>query len=80
VLTQFSDFWGIPGVKFDTFVCRSNPSKSVSRSCYGAGCQPDDVDEVLKSVHMIDSCSVAGSGDNVTITLLKKSTAQKMTN
>jgi hypothetical protein len=26
---------------------------SVSRSCYGAGCQPDDVDEVLKSVHMI---------------------------
>jgi hypothetical protein len=72
VSTQFSDFWGIPGVEFDTFVCRSNSSKSVSRSCYGAGCQPDDVDEVLKSVHMTDSCSVAGRGDNVTITLLKK--------
>lgn len=72
VLTQLTDFWGIPGVKYDTFVCRSGPSKSVSRSCYGADCKPDIVDEVLKSVHMIDSCSVAGNGDNLTITLLKK--------
>jgi hypothetical protein len=72
VLTHFGNWWGIPGVGYDTFVCRSASNKSVSRSCYGANCKPDIVDEVLKSVHMIDSCSVAGNGDNLTITLLKK--------
>jgi hypothetical protein len=72
VLTHFGDWWDIPGVDYDTFVCRSDLIKSVSRSCYGAGCRPDIVQSLLKSVHMTDSCSVAGSEDNLTITLLKK--------
>jgi hypothetical protein len=71
VLTQFDDWWDIPGARYDTFVCRSSSSKSVSRSCYGASCQPDIIRGVLKSVKMTDSCSVAGNEDNLSITLLK---------
>jgi hypothetical protein len=77
VLTHFGSWWGIPGVTYDTFVCRSVSNKFVSRSCYGSSCKPDAVDEVLNSIQMIDSCSVAGSGDNLTITLLKRAPLRK---
>ena len=72
VLTQFNNWWNIPGVNYDTFVCRNASTKSVSRSCNGANCKPDIIPGILQAVDMTDSCSVTGNEGSLTITLTKK--------
>jgi hypothetical protein len=72
VSTRFGFWWNIPGVSFDTFVCRKSSTKTASRSCDGASCKPDLPLGVLDSVDMTDSCSTTGNEENLTITLNKK--------
>ncbi|MGA8498871.1 MAG: hypothetical protein WB764_25530 [Xanthobacteraceae bacterium] len=72
VMVQFGSWWSLPGITFDTFVCRHNSAKTVSRSCKGIECRPDTVSTELSIVNMVDACSFDGDSTKLTVVLTKK--------